>query len=116
MELLRVLGGRYITISWLTDKQTHYPLTFVMSLGENLKGEQLQRAVKLGTVYLDFATIGLSYRKGIMVDERLDVVRRTEQDEYVWDRMRYKLLHVMAQDLYEHPDLVRAKVLRFLAA
>lgn len=118
VELIRIMGGKYMTISWIRDPQgQHYPLTIVLTLGTILKREMIQREVRVGAMYIDFAVETPWYRKGIEVDGRLfhmDVVKEQERDEYV-SQYGWRLLHINAGEIYREPDRVQQKILNFLA-
>lgn len=117
VELIRIMGGRYITISWMVDPKTKFPLTVVTDLGTILKRESVAREVRAGAMYLDFATVGLAYKKGIEVDGRafhMDIVKEQERNEYV-GQYGYSLLHINAGEIYREPNRVQQRILNFLA-
>lgn len=119
VELIRIMGGKYLTISWVRDPQgQHYPLTIVINMGQLFKREAIEREVRVGAMYMDFATVGLTYRKGIEVDGRLfhmDIVQEMERDEYVAG-YGYNLLHIRAAEIYRSPQIVQRRILNFLAS
>lgn len=117
VELIRIMGGRYITLSWITDPRTDFPLTIVLTLGTILKREMIRREVRVGAMYIDFGVETRWYRKGIEVDGRLfhmDIVKEQERDEYV-RQYGWNLLHINAGEIYREPDRVQQKILKFLA-
>lgn len=118
VELIRIMGGRYITLSWIKDPKTDFPMTFVLDLGKVLKREAIEREVRVGAMYIDLATVGLRYCRGIEVDGTLfhmDIVKEQERDEYVAN-YGYSLLHINAGDIYRDPLRTRIRIINFLAA
>lgn len=118
VELIRIMGGRYITFSWIKDPQTSFPMTLVLDLGTALKRESIRREVRAGAMFIDFATVGLTYKKGIEVDGRafhMDIVKEQERDEYV-GQFGWHLLHINAGEIYREPNRVQRRILNFLAS
>jgi hypothetical protein len=118
VELIRIMGGKYIVLGWVKDPRTGFPFTLIWDLGTILKREGIQREVRAGAMYLDFATVGLRYRRGIEVDGLLfhrDITIEQERDEYV-AKYGYKLLHVQAAEIYREPARVQQRILNFLAS
>lgn len=115
-ELIRIMGGKRIIIDYIKDRRTGFPLCFVTDLGL-LSREGIQREVRVGAMYIDFATVGLAYQKGIEVDGKMwhmDVVHEMERNEYV-SQYGYALLHIPAGEIWRNPTRVQQRVLKFLA-
>lgn len=113
VELIRVMGGKVITIDLFKDIMTGFPLTIVVSLGSVFKAEHIEREVRVGRMYVDF---GNDIRRGVEVDGKRwhqDVTKELERDEYC-AAYGWSLLHIQAIDVYKNPDFVREKVTRFL--
>lgn len=118
MQLLRIMGGTAITIDLFRDPRTKFPFTFVLSMGPVFKAELIQREVRIGKYYADFAVSTPYYKKAIECDGRqwhLDVVHEQERDEY-FAEYGFSVLHIPASDLYHYPNLVHERVLRFLSS
>jgi hypothetical protein len=118
VELIRIMGGKYVTLSWFKDVKTGFPLTFVTDLGTFFKREAIEREVRVGAMYIDFATVGLIYRKGIEVDGLLyhmDIVKEQNREDYVREH-GYSLLHIRAAEIYRSPHLVQQRILKYLAS
>lgn len=76
----------------------------------------MQREVRVGAYYADYAVSTPYYRKAIECDgERWhsDVVKEQQRDEYL-ARYGFSVLHLTADDLFHHPNEVHKRVLKYL--
>lgn len=116
MQLLRIMGGKTIVIDLFRRPRTGFPLTIVLSMGKVFKDEMVQREVRVGAYYADYAVSTPYYRKAIECDgERWhsDVVKEQQRDEYL-ARYGFSVLHLTADDLFHHPNEVHKRVLKYL--
>jgi len=117
VELIRIMGGKYVTFSGIKDPKTGFPFTLILDLGTILKRESIAREVRAGAMYIDFATIGLSYQKGIEVDGTLwhmDIVKEQNRDDYL-RQFGWSVIHINAAEIYREPLRVQQRIINFLA-
>jgi very-short-patch-repair endonuclease len=117
-EFIRIMGGRRIIIDNIKDPKTGFPLCIVTKKGRILKGESLGREVRVGAMYIDFATVGLVYQKGIEIDGAAfhsDIVKEQDRDDYL-KNYGWQILHIKAADVFYNQNSVRSKVANFLAS
>ena len=118
IEFLRIMGGRFIIVSWIVDPKTKFPLTIILDLGKILRRENIEREVRVGAMYIDFATVGLSYNRGIEVDGAAyheDIVKEQDRDDYLAAR-GWSVLHIRADEIYRNPGRVQQRVMNFLSS
>jgi very-short-patch-repair endonuclease len=116
VQFIILMGGRCRQIRWLKDPRTGFCFTRIKSLGTTLSKELVQREVRAGAMYIDFAVATKYYKKGIEIDGRayhMDILREQQRDNYV-AQYGYKLLHIQAIDLRLRPQIVQRRVLDFL--
>jgi hypothetical protein len=117
VELIRIMGGKYISSTLLKDPKTKFPLTIITDIGTVFKRESIAREVRVGAMYTDFATVGLRYLKAIEVDGLAfhdDIVKEIKRDEYLKQR-GWEIMHLQAASIYREPGMVQKRVLEFLA-
>lgn len=116
VELIRILGGSYITVTWFKDLRTGFPLTIITDLGTVLKRELIEREVRVGAMFIDFGVETAYYRRGLEVDGRFyhNVVQDQIRDEYL-AQYGWQILHIPAADIYRTPAFVQRKVVKFLS-
>lgn len=116
VQFVMLMGGTGWQLPWLKDPRTGFCFTRITSMGRILTNELVQREVRVGAMYVDFAVSTRYYKKGIEIDGRayhMDVLREQQRDEYC-QRYGYKLLHVRAVDLRLNPQNVQRRVIDFL--
>jgi len=107
------MKGNAIIIDPIKNKRTGFPLTFVTSLGPWFGRENMRREVRIGRYWTDFAN---DLCRAIEVDGEQwhrDIVKEQVRDDYI-ERMGYRILHIKAGDILDEPDMVRARVIKFL--
>ena len=117
-EFIRIMGGKRIIIDFFKDHKTGFPLCIVTSQGRILKGECLAREVRVGAMYIDFATVGLVYQKGIEIDGAAyhqDIVKEQDRDDYLRN-YGWQVMHIKAADVFYNQNSVRSRVAEFLAS
>jgi very-short-patch-repair endonuclease len=110
------MGGHVLTINKLRHYKTKFPRAIIF-MGSFLKHELVQREVRVGAMYLDFACITPWDRKAIEIDGKnfhRDIVKEQNRDDYL-EKYGWRILHIPAEDLYRKPDKVRDRVIRFFA-
>ena len=114
VAFVRLMRGRAYTVPFIKHSRTGFPLTF-LSLGKLLRGELIEREVRIGRMYADFATPRASYRKCIEIDGRQyhDIVYDQEKDDYLAAR-GWQVLRIPARQIYKKPREVYVATLRFL--
>lgn len=111
VRLIQVLGGVTLTIGFMRDRVTGYPLTIVFSKGRLLKSEHFRRAVldNMGVLANDvkraIALQGVEYER--------DVVAAYERDERL-KSAGWNVLHIPAHWLWTDPSKVRQTVGNFV--
>lgn len=106
-----------MTINYIKNRRTGFPLTIVFSLGRVLKKEMVLREVRVGGCFVDFATVTPYYKKGIEVDGasyHRDVLKEQARDRYLAG-YGMSILHVDAASIYRNPRAVQQRVLEWLA-
>lgn len=118
VHFVRLMGGRAITIDAIRyPNENRFPLAIIYKRGKFLKSNFMQREVRVGGFYVDFAFIDSYSKKAIEIDGsdyHKDVVKESERDQYLNDRGWY-VLHIPAMDLYRQPGRVQQKVMNYLA-
>lgn len=117
VHFVRLMGGRAVTIDAIKYPGTRFPLTIIYSRGRVLASNLMQREVRVGAMYVDFAFIDPYTKKAIEIDGsdyHRDVVREQSRDEYLKSR-GWIVMHIEAMNLYRQPGRVQRDVLEFLA-
>jgi hypothetical protein len=117
VKFIRVMGGRTFSFSSVTSTKTGFPLTFIMSFGKTLRREYVQREVRVGAYYVDFAFVTRYDRKAIEIDGKAyhrDIVKEQQRDDYLMDR-GWRVMHITASEVYTNPDAVQRRVIDFLS-
>jgi hypothetical protein len=115
VRLIRLMGGRVLSLPFIRHPQTGFPMAKVLSMGKVFNRELVQREVRVGSKYVDF---GNDLKRGIEVDGQeyhKDIVVQVERDEY-FARYGWRVLHIPARDLWLHADKVYWQVLDFLCS
>lgn len=116
LRFVSIMGGTYKKYAWPKDPRTGFCFARITSLGTILNNELVQREVRAGAMYIDFAVCTTYYKKGIEIDGRAwhqDVLREQQRDEYV-RQYGFELLHIPAVDLTYKPQIVQRRVIDFL--
>lgn len=112
LALIRLMGGRAITVSFIRDPRTHFPIAIVW-MGRFLKSERVEREVRVGKYYVDFGN-DISRAVEVMSNEwHRDVVAEYERRQYI-ESWGWQLLYVWAVDIRDRPDAIRREVTEFL--
>lgn len=117
VKFIRLFGGKVVTINFMKSRKNKFPRTIVLTMGRTLKREFVQRELRVGGVYVDFAFVNRYTKKAIEIDGaefHRDVVREQQRDDYLHG-YGYSILHIPAVDLYRKPDAVKKRVITFLA-
>lgn len=118
VHFVRLMGGKVITIDAIRYPNVNrFPLAIIYTRGKFLRTNLMQREVRVGAMYVDFAFIDPYTNKAIEIDGsdyHKDHVREAERDEYLKIR-GWQVLHISAMDLYRQPGRVQQKVLNYLA-
>lgn len=114
VEFIRIFGGTYITLTYIKDPDTGYPLTIVTSLGTILKRELIRREITVGRYFIDFGQITPWTRRGIKIEDQQDIVREQQLDDYVRG-LNWQLFHLQAAAVFREPMRVQQRVLEWLA-
>ena len=114
-QFVRIMRGQALTIPLIKSRRTGFPLT-ILWRGWILKGELIEREVRVGKYYLDFATPGSRFLKAIEIDGsqwHMDVLKDQERDAYLrargWDVKR-----IPARRVFREPRMVYLEVCKFL--
>ncbi len=113
VRLLRVMGGRVLTLPFWRHPKTKFPAIMVISMGQVFKRERIRREIRVGSKFIDF---GNDIKRGIEVDGyeyHGDIVKQVERDEY-FANYNWSVLHIDARDLWRDPRGVRKRVVKFL--
>lgn len=117
VQFIRMMGGKAIVIDHLKHPKTKFPLTVITTMGRTLKREFVQREVRVGAMYVDFAFVTQYDKKAIEIDGRDfhdDIIKEQNRDDYLRAR-GWRVYHIRADSLYRDPSLVQRKVIDFLA-
>jgi len=117
VHFVRLFGGKAFTIDFIKHPKTRFPLTIIYSRGKFLKRNFMQREVRVGAMYIDFAFVDPYSKKGIEVDGseyHKDYVKDRERDLYLNAR-GWIVMHISPADMYRQPGTIQRKVLQFLA-
>lgn len=117
IRFIEIMGGRVIVFDWICNPRTNFKLAAVITLGKILKRERIEREVRVGKCFVDFGTTNKYYKRGIEIDGRnwhMDIVKEQERDDY-FGQYGWQLLHIQATDLWQCPDSVQRRVLKFLS-
>jgi len=118
VRFVRIMGGWSLPVPFIRSIRTGFPLTWLW-MGRVLKSELIEREVRIGPFFADFATPNAAYHKVIEIDgqafhtSRMDVVRDQEREDYLRER-GWQIYRIKAKRLWREPVRVRADVLRFL--
>lgn len=111
---MRLMGAKIITVDKLKGPGLHFPIAIVISRGKLLRQHKIQREVRCGKHYVDFANdIGWA----LEVDGKqyhLDVVADFDRDAYLLER-GWRVLHVQAARIWNDPAGTKAIVLKYLS-
>lgn len=110
------MGGNYKIVRQLRDPRTGFCFVYKTNLGTILSRELVQREVRVGAMYMDFAVTTNYYKRGIEIDGRAyhrDILKEQKRDAYVL-QYGYELLHIEAIELTLKPQFVQRNVLNFL--
>lgn len=113
VELIRLMKGRAITIDLIRNPRTDFPLTIVTNIGRWFGQENMRREVRIGKYWTDF---GNDLQRAIEVDGdqwHKDIVKEQVRDDYI-EKFGWRILHIKAGDIFDEPDMVRARVIKFL--
>lgn len=116
-KFVQLMGGKAIVIDHIKHPKSGYPLTVFTTMGKTLRREFVQREVRAGAMYIDFAFVTKYGKKGIEIDGanfHRDIIKEQNRDDYLQAR-GWKILHIQAIDLYRQPDIVQRQVIRFLS-
>lgn len=117
VEFVRLMGGKAIVIDSIKHPNTKFPLTIFTSMGRMLRREFVQREVRVGGMYVDFAFVTKYAKKAIEIDGQFyhrDIVKEQSRDDYLKAR-GWRVMHIEAVSLYREPARVQQRVLAFLA-
>lgn len=117
VQFIRIMGGKAIVIDHIKHPHTGFPLAIITSMGKILRREFVQREVRVGAMYVDFAFQTKYDRKAIEIDGKSfhrDIIKEQERDDYC-RQYGWKLFHIQAVDIYREPNLVQQRVINFLA-
>lgn len=117
VHFIRIMGGRAVTIDAVRYPTTKFPLTIIYKHGRFMRRNFMQREVRVGGFYVDFAFVDAYSNKAIEIDGsdyHKDHVREGERDDYLKAR-DWQVLHIAAMDLYRQPGRVQQRVINFLA-
>ena len=118
VHFIRLMGGKAITIDSIRyPNKNKFPLTIIYNCGKFLRRNLMQREVRVGAMYVDFAFVDPYTNKAIEIDGsdyHKDHIREAERDEYLKVR-GWQILHIPAMDLYRQPGRVQQRVLNYLA-
>ena len=112
------MGGKCVIVDHVKDPKTGFPLTFVTNMGTLFRREFIEREVRVGAMYLDFAVATPYYKKGIEVDGKKwhqDITLEQERDDYI-GQYGFNLLHIQTASIYREPARVQQRILKFLAS
>lgn len=113
IELIRIMGGKTITVDFIREPRNNFPLCFVVSMGDIFKREHIHREVRAGAFWIDF---GNDIQRGIECDGKLwhqDILHEQQRNEYV-AKYGWLLMHIPASEIYKDPKRVHDKVVAFL--
>lgn len=119
MRLIQLMGGKVLTVKFLKDPRTHFPLAIVINRGKLFRREKVRREVGFGPYWVDFAN---DLNRIIEVDGspyHMDVVADFDREVYIKDvcwkrKMEARFLRIRADELYRNPDRVQQNVVGFL--
>lgn len=117
VHFVRLFGGKAITFDFIKHPKTRFPLTYIYSRGRFLKSNFMEREVRVGAMYVDFAFVDAYTKKAVEIDGsdyHKDYVKEHERDLYLNAR-GWRVLHISAMDLYRQPGRIQQKLFNFLA-
>jgi len=85
VRFARILHGHTLTIPFIRSIKTGFPLTFIWR-GKLLKRELMQREVRAGKCFIDYAVVTPYYKRGIeLIGKRWhgDVIAEQERHDYL---------------------------------
>lgn len=113
MALLRLMGGKAITIDSIKNRHTGFPFTIVTDMGGWFSKENMRREVRYGRYFCDFAN---DLDRIIEVDGapfHNDITKEQDRADY-FERQGLRVLHIKASDIFANPDMVQRAVIKFL--
>lgn len=115
-QLVRIVGGKVITIDLLREPRNGFPLTFVWTMGELFKRERMRREVRVGGLYADFANDIGRVIECDSIRWHSDVLTEQRRDDYFWEHGQHIVLHLSGYELFNPKMHVHTavKVKRFL--
>lgn len=117
LQFIRVMGGRVILVDHVRHPDTGFSLAVITSMGKTLRREFVQREMRVGAMYVDFAFVTQYSKKAVEIDGKdwhRDVVREQQRDDYLRS-YGWNVLHIQAADIYSKPKFVRDKTITFLS-
>ncbi|HMT18532.1 MAG TPA: DUF559 domain-containing protein [Candidatus Saccharibacteria bacterium] len=113
VRFVQLMGGKYWQVSWLKHRRTKLPFTIFYSYGKILSEECFGRERRVGKYFVDF---GNDLSMGIEIDGRQwhrDIV--AEMDREIYFNVRgWRVIHIEAVHLWNRPNEVQQRVLKFL--
>jgi very-short-patch-repair endonuclease len=116
VRFVRIMGGRAVTFHFIRHPKTKFPLVVFVTMGRTLRREFVQREVRVGAMYVDFAFVNDYTKKAIEVDGSThnDIVKEQNRDDYLRAR-GWRVLHIRGIEIYRQPKKVRDRAIAFLA-
>ena len=74
MEMVRILGGKVLTIQIVRHWHSGFPLAFIVWRPRIFKAENVRREVRVGAMYTDLAQVTPYGIKAIEVDSARDAI------------------------------------------
>ena len=108
------MHGHTLTIPFIKSRRTGFSLTFIWR-GRILKRELVQREVRAGPYFIDYAVVTPFYKRGIELhgfSAHTDIVADQERDDYL-KAHGWQLRYVTSKHLAD-PMRLYFEVLRFL--
>ena len=88
----------------------------IVRLGWFLKSELVEREVRVGKCYVDFAIAAGGRKRAIEIDGaryHTDIIREQKRDEYLQER-GFEVLHIMAWKLWREPRRAYVRAFKFI--
>lgn len=116
VKFVQIMGGHVIRVRFIRHVKTGFPLTFFVTMGRGLKREYVQREVRVGAMYVDFAFINDYTKKAIEIDGSThnDIVIEQNRDDYLHEH-GWEVIHIRGIEIYRNPARVRRRVIAFLS-
>ena len=115
VAFIRLMKGRVLTIPFVRSSRDDKPaLAIVLSMGY-LKRELVDREVRIGRYYADFATPRAAYHKALEIDGRKyhDIVADQQRDDYL-HALGWQIMRIPARRVLHEPRVVFVDVCKFL--